>query len=74
MQMPVGSRAGAPLRRAGRVCRTCGEPVTVQGDPQWGKAVHIATGQETGAADHIAAPIDAGLVRAAIAREASGRS
>jgi hypothetical protein len=74
MQMPVGSRAGAPPPRAGRVCRTCREPVTVQGDPQWGKAVHTATGQETGSGGHITAPIDTGLVRAAIAREAGGRS
>ncbi len=74
MQAPAGSPAGAPPPRAGRVCRVCRKPVTVQGDPQWGKAVHTATGQETGSGGHIAAPIDAGLVRAATAREVGGRS
>ena len=69
MQTAAGSRTGAKPR-AGRVCRKCLEPVTVQGDPHWGKAVHTATGKETGSGGHVAAPIDADLVRAAMAREA----
>jgi hypothetical protein len=69
METAAGSK-GATLPRAGRVCRWCREPVTVQGDPQWGKPVHTATGKEIGAGGHLAAPIDADLVRAAIAREA----
>ena len=69
METAVGSK-GATLPRAGRVCRRCREPVTVQGDPQWGKPVHTATGREIGSDGHLAAPIDADLVRAAIAREA----
>jgi hypothetical protein len=73
METAAGGK-GAGLPRAGRVCRKCREPVTVQGDPHWGKAVHTATGKETGPGGHFAAPIDADLVRAAMAREAGGRS
>ena len=72
METAAGGKS-AKLLRAGRVCRKCREPVTVQGDPQWGKAVHTATGKETGPGGHVAAPIDVGLVRAAMAREAGGR-
>jgi len=72
METAAGIKS-ATLPRAGRVCRKCREPVTVQGDPQWGKAVHTATGKETGPGGHVAAPIDVGLVRAAMAREAGGR-
>lgn len=45
---------------AQRWCRRCGKRVTVTGDdPQLGKAVHTATGSETGAPDgHLAAPMD----------------
>ena len=39
-----------------------------------GRAVHTATGKETGPGGHVAAPIDADLVRAAMAREAGGRA
>jgi hypothetical protein len=73
MQTAAGSES-ATLPRAARVCRRCREPVTVQGDPQWGKPVHTATGNETGSDGHLAAPIDADLVRAAMAREAAERS
>jgi hypothetical protein len=73
METAPGSRTDARLPRAARVCRRCREPVTVQGDPQWGKAVHTATGKETGPGGHVAAPIDADLVRAAIARGADER-
>ena len=69
MQTPAGGKSARPPS-AGRVCRRCREPVTVQGDPQWGKAVHTATGKEIGSGGHVAAPIDADLVWAAIAREA----
>jgi len=74
MDTAAGSRTGASLPRTGRVCRKCRESVTVQGDPQWGKAVHTTTGQETGSGGHFAAPIDTHLVRAALAREAGERS
>lgn len=50
------------MPRTGSVCRECHEPVTVQGDPQWGKAVHALTGDETGSDGHLVAPIDADLV------------
>jgi len=73
METAAGSK-GAKLARAARLCRKCREPVTVQGDPQWGKPVHTATGNETGSDGHLAAPIDADLVRAAMAREAGERS
>jgi len=73
MQAPPGSRAGAEAPRGTHACRQCREPVTIVGDLQWGKAVHTATGQETGSGGHVAAPVDADLVRAAIAREAGGR-
>ena len=46
METAAGGK-GAKLPRAGRVCRKCREPVTVQGDPHWGRAVHTATGKET---------------------------
>ena len=73
METAAGSK-GATLPRAGRVCRRCREPVTVQGDPQWGKPVHTATGREIGSDGHLAAPIDADVVRAAIARESGDAS
>jgi hypothetical protein len=69
MQTAAGGKS-ARAPSVGRVCRKCREPVTVQGDPHWGKAVHTASGKETGPGGHLAAPIDADLVRAAIAREA----
>lgn len=69
MQTATGVKSARPPS-AGRVCRRCREPVTVEGDPQWGKPVHTATGKEIGSDWHLAAPIDADLVRAAIAREA----
>lgn len=70
MQTAAGSRTGAKPRHATHACRKCREPVTVQGDPRWGKAVHTATGQETGSGGHVAAPIDADLIRAATGAEA----
>ena len=69
MQTAAGGESARPPS-AGRVCHRCREPVTVQGDFQWGKPVHTATGKEIGSDGHLAAPIDADLVRAAIAREA----
>jgi hypothetical protein len=72
METAAGSK-GARLPRATRVCRRCRESVTVQGDPQWGRAVHTATGSETGSGGHVAAPIDTDLMRAAIARKAGER-
>lgn len=39
-----------------------------------GKAVQTATGKEAGSGERVAAPIDADLVRAAMAREAGERS
>lgn len=71
MPTVAGSRLDAKPPPAGRVCRKCLEPVTVQGDPQWGKAVHTDTGKETGSGGHVAAPIDADLVREAMALKAS---
>jgi hypothetical protein len=66
----VAVSKGTMLPQAGSVCRRCREPVTVQGDPQWGKRVHTYTSEETGSDGHLAAPIDVDLVRAAMAREA----
>jgi hypothetical protein len=43
-------------------CRWCDEPATVARDaaisPSFGKAVHAATGLESGPDDNLAAPID----------------
>lgn len=74
MEMAAGRRTGAAPLRAAQVCRRCHEPASVQGDPQWGKAVHSLTNRETGPDGHLVAPIDADLVRAAMAREAGERS
>ena len=71
MPTVAGSRSEAEPPQTGRVCRKCHQPVTVQGDPAWGKAVHTDTGKETGSGGHVAAPIDAGLVREAMALKAS---
>jgi hypothetical protein len=42
-------------------CRRCGEPVRLDGSPlvpeQMRKAVHVASGSETGGDGHLAAPI-----------------
>jgi hypothetical protein len=62
------SHAASQLRPGATiVCRHCREPVTVQGAPRWGKAVHLATGKEQGPGGHVAAPIEASLIRAAAA-------
>jgi hypothetical protein len=66
--------AGSPAAHGRLRCRRCQEPVTVQGDPRWGKAAHTRTGQELGSDGHLAAPIDADLVSAAMARRAGERS
>jgi hypothetical protein len=45
-------------------CNVCRLPVTRSGkDPEWGPVVHADTGQETGPDGHVAAPIEAALVR-----------
>jgi hypothetical protein len=74
METAAGSRTDVRLPRAARVCRKCREPVTVQGGPQCGEAVHTATGEETGSGGHVAAPIDSDFVRPAVPRKASERS
>jgi hypothetical protein len=48
METAPARGAGAAPPRAARACRKCREPVTVPGDPRWGKAVHAVTGQEAG--------------------------
>ena len=73
MQAAPGSCTGGGPLRAPYVCRQCREPVTIQGDPQWGRAVHTVTGQETGPGGQVAAPVDPALVRAMTAREAGER-
>jgi hypothetical protein len=73
METAAGQRTGAVPLRAAHVCRRCHEPVRVQGDPRWGRAVHSLTNREAGPDGHLAAPIDADLVRAAMAREAGER-
>jgi hypothetical protein len=45
----------------GLQCSKCDEPVRLEGDavlPELRKAVHAATGSETGDDGHLAAPID----------------
>lgn len=63
-------------------CRWCGEPVRVLGKSTLSMsmrpAVHAVTGAERGpgpgkCSSHLAAPIDAGLVRAAAACKAGER-
>jgi hypothetical protein len=55
---------------SGQQCRRCDQPVTVivaPGiSPYLGKAVHTATGLETGPDGHLAAPIDASPARRAL--------
>ena len=74
MQTAAGERAGTVPPRATVVCHACVQPVTIHGDPQWGKAVHTPTDRELGADGHLVAPIDADIVRAALARKAGARS
>jgi hypothetical protein len=65
-----GRGKGSVLSGAAVVCRHCREAVTVQGDPQWGRAVHTVTGKETGPGGHVAAPIETSLLQAAAALKA----
>ena len=74
MQTAAGERAGTVPPRATVVCHTCVQAVTIHGDPKWGKAVHTRTEQELGADGHLVAPIDADIVRAAMARKAGARA
>jgi hypothetical protein len=73
MQTAPGSCTGGKPLAGPYVCRKCGEPVTTQGVPQWGRAVHTVTGQEARPGGHVAAPIDAALIGAATARKAGER-
>jgi hypothetical protein len=44
---------------AGLWCRRCGLPARVEGDPEYGRAVHDGTGEELGPPGrHRCAPID----------------
>jgi hypothetical protein len=43
---------------AGLWCRRCHLPAEVQGDPEWGTAVHAGTGSETCADGRVCAPVD----------------
>ncbi len=57
-------------------CRKCVQPVTVTGDPRWGRAVHTAPSTETGPDEHLVAPIDGDLspsLEAARGASAEGR-
>lgn len=47
---------------SGTVCRLCGQRVAVEGDPEWGRAVHAGTGGELGRDGHLVAPIDAAVM------------
>jgi hypothetical protein len=42
---------------AGLRCRHCHLPAEVQGDPEWGIAVHAGTGSETCAGGRVCAPV-----------------
>jgi hypothetical protein len=57
---PQAARAAGP--GTGTVCRRCVQRVAVTGDPEWGRAVHVATGSELGANGHLVAPIDAAVM------------
>jgi hypothetical protein len=59
-----GGPAGSAPLNAAVVCRAGVKPVTVLGDPEWGMALHAGTRRELGPGGHLAAPIDAGIVRA----------
>lgn len=74
METTAGERADTVPPRAAVVCHTCVQPVIIHGDPRWGKAVHARTDLELGADGHLVAPIDADIVRAAMARKAGARS
>ena len=74
METAGGRPAGVALLNAAVVCRACLKPVTVQRDPEWGMALHAGTRRELGPDGHLVAPIDAGIIRASIARKTGARS
>jgi hypothetical protein len=74
MEMAAGRHAGVAPLNAAVVCRAGVKPVTVLGDPEWGMALHAGTHRELGPDGHLAAPIDAGIIRACTARKAGARS
>jgi hypothetical protein len=54
-------------------CRKCRQPMTATGDPEWGLAVHTATGEELGGDGHLPAPIEAEFLRTtAVLRTGAG--
>lgn len=69
---------GDPVTGSGLWCRTCALPARVEGEPELGKAVHAATGEELGPDGHPCAPVDfllpSMLEAAAAAREAAARN
>jgi hypothetical protein len=73
METPAGRRVSATPRSAALVCRRCVQPVNVLGDAEWGPAVHASTERELGTDGHLVAPIDADVVRTAMARKAGAR-
>jgi hypothetical protein len=73
MQTAPGTCTGGKPLAGPYACRKCGEPVTIQGDPQRGGAARRVTSQEAGPGGHVAAPIDAALIGTATARKAGER-
>jgi hypothetical protein len=83
MGTAAASQAGEAPQPAELACRLCAEPVTLVGSPTLEvplrQAVHTATGRETAPGpgkreSHLAAPIDADLMRVAAARKRGTRS
>ena len=48
-------------------CRACGQPARVEGDPEYGRAVHADSGEELGDDGHLCLPVEfeTGEMRAA---------
>ena len=57
---PQAARVPGPA--SGTVCRRCAQRVAVTGDREWGRAVHVGTGEERGPNGHLVAPIDAAVM------------
>jgi hypothetical protein len=66
--------ASPPAYSGAWCCRKCLQPMTVIGDPEWGLAVHTATGEELGDDAHLPAPIEADFLRATAALRAGAGS
>ena len=74
METAAGRPAGVAPLNAAVVRRARAKPVAVLGEPEWGMTLRAGTRRELGPDGYPVAPIDAGIIRACVARKTGARS